>query len=155
MWCMLLCDHTWISRHCLHQLVCLSPAANDSRSRCYCKQRPLGELLISLAQFFFLLFLILAPSFFLTNALLQKQSSTFSLPFSLVNQQRIYYRKAWIPIIICWNHPCNAHACFIAKGLCFYFSLPLHSLPGRAFTNSSFCDPFFSSSLNEPCDTVM
>lgn len=122
---MLLCDHAWISGHCLHQLICLSLAASDSRTRCYCKQRPMEELLIFLAQS---LFFLLTASVFLTYAHLQTHSFTFSLPFCLVNQQRMYYRWAWIPIIICWSHPCNTHAYFIAWGLNFYFSLPLDSL---------------------------
>lgn len=52
----------------------LSPAANDSRSRCCCKQRSMGELLISLARslFFF------SP----TRPLLLSHMCTFTLKHS-------------------------------------------------------------------------
>lgn len=81
--------------------VWLSPAANDSRSRCYSKQRPMGELLIYLAQ----------PLFFLsiTRSLLLSHICTFtqtthwpSLCLSVYSPSKEFF-TAGLPVIICWR----------------------------------------------------
>ena len=85
MWCALQCDHAWISGHCLHQLVCLSPVANYSRSRCFLQTKAHGRTLAFSGS---IAFFLLARSFSLTYALSHTHSLIFSSSLSLVTQQK-------------------------------------------------------------------